>query len=116
MTTTQPSYEELLAKCTAHEHEISYLKQQIDWFRKQLFGRKSGREIPASPNQLVLFPDMTSGQEEEKVRNVAAHTRKKSHVGNKIAIPLQIFLLKSRSLIFLKKKKYAKRLESPLLK
>lgn len=87
MKTAQPTYEELLIKCAANEQEIALLKQQVDWFKRQLFGKKSERDVPLTPDQLLLFPDMKPLQEEQKVETVTAHTRRKPHVGDKIAIP-----------------------------
>lgn len=34
--------------------EIASLKQQLDWFKRQLFGRKSEKRILEHPNQLDL--------------------------------------------------------------
>lgn len=72
METVKPSYEALL-------DEVTFLKQQLEWFKRQLFGKKSERIVPDNPQQLVLFPQMTPLHEvkEEKVKE---HTRAKKDV------------------------------------
>jgi transposase len=101
--TTQPTYEELLTKFITVEQENALLeqgnalleqenallKQQIEWFRRQLFGAKSERVTPINKEQLVLFPDLKP-VEQEKVEKVSSHTRRKPHVGDKIAVPKDI--------------------------
>jgi len=94
--TTQPTYEELLVEWIAIkqekaqiEQQNAVLKQQIEWFKRQLFGKKSERVIPENKDQLVLFPDLKP-IEEEKVEKVSSHTRRKPHVGNRIAVPADL--------------------------
>lgn len=94
--TTPPSYEILLESLSKTEQENALykeenaiLKQQIDWFKKQLFGQKSERLVPVNPDQLVLFPEMKA-VEEESPKNVTAHSRRKPHVGDKICVPQDI--------------------------
>ncbi len=38
----------------ALQAEVSSLKQQLDWFKRQLFGRKSEKRIIENPDQLDL--------------------------------------------------------------
>lgn len=38
----------------ALRHEVAQLKQELDWFRKQMFGSKSEKQIDVSPDQLPL--------------------------------------------------------------
>lgn len=85
-----PTYEELLTEVAVLranetlyktnnsllEEENILLKQQIEWFKKQVFGQKSERLVSDSPEQLILFPQMTPIQEGKK-EEVAAHTRTK---------------------------------------
>jgi len=58
--------------------EIAGLRQQIDWFKRQLFGQKSERRIDiGSPGQMSLgeWPSEPAAPE-VKGRPVVAHTRK----------------------------------------
>lgn len=57
--------------------EITALKQQLDWFKRQLFGQKSERRIELGANgQMSLGEFLTQPTlPEPKGRQVAAHTR-----------------------------------------
>ena len=44
----------LQAALEAAQTEIAALKQQLDWFKRQLFGRKSEKRIIEHPDQLDL--------------------------------------------------------------
>lgn len=57
--------------------ENAQLKEQLAWFQRQLFGKKSEKIVTPSPEQLLLpgFPLPNDSQEEKKKREVAAHTR-----------------------------------------
>ena len=86
MATATPTYEELLVKYAVVEQENALLKQQVEWFRRQLFGKKSERVVPENPQQLVLFPSLEPVEEEKKGK-VSSHERRTPHVGDRIAIP-----------------------------
>ncbi|MBL0354876.1 MAG: hypothetical protein IPP03_20365 [Dechloromonas sp.] len=69
--------QEVLDLCQTLSAEITALKQQIDWFKRQIFGQKSERRIDVTPSgQLSLgeFPTPPPGSESPG-RPVAAHTR-----------------------------------------
>ena len=69
--------QEVLDLCQTLSAEITALKQQIDWFKRQIFGQKSERRIDVTPGgQLSLgeFPTPPPGSESPG-RPVAAHTR-----------------------------------------
>jgi transposase len=58
--------------------QVATLQQQLDWFRRQLFGKKSERVVVPDPQQMmlgevVLPPDATAAVPQ---KTVAAHTRK----------------------------------------
>jgi len=61
----------------AIREELQGLQQQLDWFRRQLFGQKSERRVPPPPvGQLSLGEDFTADPAPSApVRSVAAHTR-----------------------------------------
>jgi len=66
------------ARIATQEERIAALTHQLDWFRRQLFGKKSERFAPEpDPAQLHLgevlpIPDPPP----EKVKSIAAHTRR----------------------------------------
>ena len=68
----------VLDLCNGWRREITALKQQLDWFKRQLFGQKSERRIETGPNGQMSFGELLTqptlpvppGQQ------VAAHTRK----------------------------------------
>lgn len=77
------TYEELL-------EENALLKQQLEWLKRQVFGQKSERLVSDSPQQLILFPEMTP-IEEGKEEKVAGHTRtKKSSEKTQITLPADL--------------------------
>ena len=60
----------------ALKSENAQLKQQVAWFTRQLFGRKSEKVILDNPNQTLLFglPEETQQQTKTSQR-IKAHTR-----------------------------------------
>src|SRR6185437_17092401 len=57
--------------------QIAALTQQLDWFRRQLFGQKSERFAPEpDPKQLALGEIAASSALTEQRKGVAAHTRR----------------------------------------
>ena len=78
------TYHEALAVWQLQQEAITELRvqnqalqQQLDWFRRQLFGQKSERRVPPSPvEQLSLGQDFSSTEAPQApLRTVAAHTR-----------------------------------------
>ena len=59
-------------------HEVATLKEQLAWFQRQLFGKRSEKEKdPAVPETfLPYFENLGIQEEPSKTRTVAAHTRK----------------------------------------
>ena len=72
------SVEEMMALVQSQAFTITDLKQQIEWFRRQIFGSKCERYAPTpDPMQMHLgevFPVPESVSEERQV--VPAHTRR----------------------------------------
>ncbi len=58
--------------------EITALKQQLDWFKRQIFGQKSERRIETGPNGQMSFGEFLTQPTlpEPPGQPVAAHTRK----------------------------------------
>ena len=62
------------AQIAAMSDEIAQLKHQLDWFKRQLFGRKSEKVLPVSPEQ-SLFDVPASDDVVPPPKPVKAHTR-----------------------------------------
>lgn len=71
------------------ENENTYLKEQLDWMKRQLFGKRSEKEIPSNEEQLLLdgFGELKPAEEDKQT--VPAHKRKKrkGKGSDKIQIP-----------------------------
>ena len=70
----------LLASHQALEAQVGELKRQVDWFKKQLFGRKSERRlIEPSPDQLSLGEDLKGAATtaERRSQQIPSHTRRR---------------------------------------
>lgn len=73
------------------EKEVAFLREQVNWFKKQFFGPKKERTpAPSQEGVISLFDDETLSSfteaettEEETVTVVAAHTRKRKKHGHK---------------------------------
>ena len=59
-------------------HQVAVLQQQLDWFKRQLFGRKSERVVAPDPQQMVLGEVLApvEAPAPPAQRPVAAHQRK----------------------------------------
>ena len=87
MATAALTYEELLTENATVKEENADLKKQLEWFRKQFFGSKSERLISDSPQQLVLFPEMTPVEKPKKAK-VAGYERDKGGTKTNTSITL----------------------------
>jgi transposase len=72
---------ELLRSHTTLREEVSALKHQLEWFKRQLFGQKSERRIiESAPGQMSLGEALDQAQTgvapEPKSRRIDAHTRR----------------------------------------
>jgi transposase len=63
------------AQIAAMSDEIAQLKHQLDWFKRQLFGRKSEKVLPVSPEPNSLFDAPVSDDAVPVSKLVKAHTR-----------------------------------------
>ena len=81
--------------------KIKYLEEQLNWFQKQIFGKRSEKIVEESANQLTLF-DAPEAPQVEKEKTIAEHTRKtiKKNNSNKISFPENLPI--ERSIIDLK--------------
>lgn len=74
-----PSLEQLAADNASLQRDNQLLKNQLDWFKRQLFGEKSERrlvDVPAEQGQLFTT-DNTPVPTPESDQTVTAHTRRK---------------------------------------
>lgn len=65
--------------------KVLTLQQQLDWFKRQLFGRKSEKLLEDNPNQAVLFERLDSGEPELEEKQQISYTRStKKRTGNEV--------------------------------
>lgn len=98
--------------------EVTYLKEQNEWFRRQIFGQRSEKVIDlGTPHPLLPgFEDLSKVPPEEK-KEVAAHQRKKPNRNGKYKISLPEDLPKERILLDLsKEEKVCSETGKPLVK
>jgi len=89
--------ESLLKEITVRDEKIIQLdqenhrlKEQLAWFKRQIFGKRSEREVSNLNSQQLLFEGFESpAHKEEEKKTVAAHTRKKPNRNgqDKITLP-----------------------------
>ena len=92
-----PDREFLLESIAARDEKIirldqenSYLKEQLAWFKRQIFGKRSERNVSDLNSQQLLFDGFESpSHKEEEKKEVAAHSRKKPNRNgqDKITLP-----------------------------
>lgn len=63
------------AEITRLTEQVASLTQQLDWFKRQLFGRKSEKQIESNPFQSPLF-EAPETAAQETTQTVKAHQRK----------------------------------------
>ena len=65
-------------KIASLEEQLVAMTQQLDWFKRQLFGRKSEKQIEENPFQSSLFTasNSTTAHAEVATQTVKAHKRK----------------------------------------
>lgn len=70
-------------------NEVSYLKEQLEWFRRQVFGQRSEKIIPQNEDQLLLDGFEALEAPKDATRHVGAHERriKRRSGGDKVEIP-----------------------------
>lgn len=71
------------------QEEILYLKEQLEWFKRQLFGKRSEKIVEPNDKQLLLPGFEPNETPQVETHTIPAHTRKKtSRTGNdKISLP-----------------------------
>lgn len=87
-TATKRSIESLENEITEQRAEILYLREQIEWCKRQIFGKKSERVVDASPEQLRLDGFESVNQQKAETQTIPAHERKKRSSTGEDAIKL----------------------------
>src|SRR5580704_7597316 len=91
MTTSTISLEAHQAETARLREEINFLKEQIAWFQRQVFGQKTEKFVDAQKGQQLLldgFGNLTPQQAPEK-QKIGAHerTKTKRNGQDKISVP-----------------------------
>jgi transposase len=70
--------------------EVMVLKEQLDWFKRQIFGKKSERIVSDLQSKQLQFEgfDTLEAQNKKQTRTVAAHERRKPNRSGQDAITL----------------------------
>ena len=75
-------------KVVEQSAEILYLKEQITWLTRQIFGKKSERVVDANSTQLKFDGFETESQQKADTHTIPAHQRKKRTSTGEDAIKL----------------------------
>jgi transposase len=83
------SYEEALFEIERLKNKNAILTQQVEWFRKYLFGKKSERIVSQVNEEQLTFEGFEVAKPQEEIETIAAHERRKpkSKGEEKITLP-----------------------------
>lgn len=72
------------------QNEVDFLNEQLEWFKRQIFGKRSEKVIEKSNEHQLVFEGFENSQEEkeEKKKAIAAHTRRKPNRNGQDAISI----------------------------
>src|SRR5262245_51646311 len=84
------------------QNEINGLKEQLAWFRRQVFGKRSERIVKTLDNNVLLLPGFEEyfknqeSQLEKKEKHISSHTRRvlENKGKDKITIPEDLPVLR----------------------
>jgi transposase len=69
--------------------KITHLEEQLNWFKRQIFGQRSERDIShINPNQLELSGFESLQKDDQEAKTVSAHNRRKPENKGKESIIL----------------------------
>lgn len=76
---TPEAYLKLETQCETLQNEVAYLKEQVDWFRRQFFGQRTEKIKSHLGDVQPLLPglDIPEEPEPEEKQKVASHERRK---------------------------------------
>jgi transposase len=83
-------YEHLEKQVVQLQNEVVFLNEQLEWFKRQIFGKRSERIVNKSDEHQLMFEGFENPQKEteEKKKTVAAHTRRKPNRNGQDAISI----------------------------
>jgi len=70
------------------DQEVDFLKEQLEWFKRQIFGKRSERQKSDLNSEQLLFEGFETPLQEEEKKTVSSHTRKKPNRDGKDKITL----------------------------
>ncbi len=118
MATQNTSTEQLQKENTELRNEINHLKEQLEWFKRQIFGKRSEKIIPRNENQLEFdgFGNLQKEEKEEK-KTVSSHARRKPKRDgeDKITLPADL-PVEEKVLDILEEEKVCPETGEPLVK
>lgn len=118
MTTSTISLEQHQKEVSKLEGEISYLKEQLAWFQRQIFGPRSEKFIGPNEDLFLYFPGLEKMPPQPKEKKVIpAHDRAKPNRDGKDKITLPEDLPVERHFIDLsEEEKICQETGTPLVK
>jgi transposase len=94
MTTSTSAPEQLLREIESLQNEVCSLKEQLDWFRRQVFGKRSEKIVQDTSKNILYFEDLENLEDtkREETQPVQAHDRKKAarNGKDKISFPADL--------------------------
>lgn len=77
-------------KISEQDQKIIHLEEQLNWFKKQLFGKKSERDVSQVNSEQLQFEGFAqlATNEQEQTKTIPAHTRRKPNRDGSTAITL----------------------------
>src|SRR5690242_7494715 len=94
MTTLTITLEQYHKEISGLKNEIKFLTEQIEWFKKQLFGQKADKFVDPQKSQQLVFEgfDQLAPVLLEAKQTVPAHERKKRKPNgqDKITLPADL--------------------------
>ena len=67
---------DLLLEISQLKADLNAAQQQIDWFKRQLFGRKSENLIEPNPHQTPLFQALPAAEKTPETEEVKGYKRR----------------------------------------
>lgn len=79
MTTSTIPLEQYTKEVSILENEVKFLREQVEWFKKQLFGQKADKFVDPRKSQQLYFEgfDKLAIASPEEKQKIPEHERKK---------------------------------------
>jgi hypothetical protein len=100
------------------QNTVKHLTEQLDWFKRQMFGKKSEKTNSELDHCLIVMPGFENiGSPKEELQNVPEHKRRKPHRDGQDAISLSPDIpVKTTVLDLREQDKICKKTGKPLVK